>query len=208
MTIVHQNEADTNTVDIQRSLAPMDLSKFDGAEIRSLRKIRSLSLHEMADRCRLSIGHLSEIERNISKPSLKALSNIADALGVTVGWFFTGSHDAASSGESRIIVRKGCRRRIVFGKKSIDHLLSPALGGQLELSLTRLQPAGTSEKPYRPHGEEGGLVLQGRLEVKIGDEVFILEEGDSFQISTSETHHYRNAFEGETIVVYAVTSTT
>ena len=207
MTVAHQNGRDANA-DTQRSLAPMDLSKFDGTEIRALRKIRCLSLHEMADQCRLSIGHLSEIERNISKPSLKALGNIADVLGVTVGWFFTGAHDTDYSEENRIVVRKGRRRRIVFGDKSIDHLLSPTLGGRLELVLTRLLPAGTSAKSHKSHGEEGGLVLQGRLEIAIGDRVFTLEEGDSFQIPTGEPHCYRNAFEGETIVIYAMTSVT
>jgi transcriptional regulator with XRE-family HTH domain len=57
---------------------------FDGGEIRALRKVRGLSLTALAEQVQLSIGYLSQIERNMAIPSVKALMAIARALDVAL----------------------------------------------------------------------------------------------------------------------------
>jgi quercetin dioxygenase-like cupin family protein len=105
-------------------------------------------------------------------------------------------------------VRKANRRRIIFREGFVDYLLSPNLEGDLELLLTHFRPGADTGEPYTHRGEEGGMVLKGRLEVTVGERVFVLEEGDSFNFPSTEPHRYNNVFDGETIVMYAVTPPT
>jgi transcriptional regulator with XRE-family HTH domain len=184
-----------------------DPGEFDGAEVRSLRKARTLSLVELAEKADLSVGYLSQIERNISTPSVKALGTIARALGVTVAWFFSGG-DFGPIEEKGVVVRKANRRRIIFREGFVDYLLSPNLDGNLEFILTHFDPGASTGDQYTHRGEEGGMVMKGRLEITVGSRSFILEEGDSFNFPSSEPHRYRNAFDGETVVMYGITPPT
>jgi transcriptional regulator with XRE-family HTH domain len=184
-----------------------DPGEFDGTEVRGLRKARGLSLSKLAQQSALSVGYLSQIERNISTPSVKALSAIARALGVTVGWFFSGGQ-AGPPAEKGIVVRKGNRRRIIFRDEFVDYLLSPNLEGSLELIESHFGPGASTGEPYTHRGEECGVVTQGRLEVTVGARRFVLEEGDSFNFLSTEPHGYRNVYDGVTIVVYAITPPT
>lgn len=185
--------------------APGDaVSRFDGAEIRALRKARQLGLTALAERTGLSVGYLSQIERNLATPSVKALTAIAAALGVTVGWFFSGGH-AGPQDERGVIVRRDNRRRMIFRDDFVDYLLSPGLEGAIELLISHFKPGATTGEPYTHRGEEAGLVLQGRLEITVGSRRFVLEAGDSFAFASSEPHGYRNLDDGETVVVYAIT---
>lgn len=184
-----------------------DTGQLDGSEIRALRKARSLSLHELAIQAGLSVGYLSQIERGISCPSLKALGAIARALGVNVGWFFSGGNSGPAA-EKGFVVRKANRRRIIFREGFIDYLLSPNLEGQLEFILSHFSPGASTGEKYTHRGEEGGLVLEGRLEITIGEQSFILEAGDSFNFNSTEPHRYRNIHDGETVVVYGITPPT
>lgn len=180
---------------------------FDGSEIRTLRKVRRMSLTEFSEKVGLSVGYLSQIERNISVPSVKALTAIARALDVTVGWFFSGGR-AGPSDEKGFVVRRDNRRRIIFRDGFVDYLLSPSLDGKLELVLTHFKSGASTGEPFTHLGEEGGMVLQGRLEITAGDRQFIIEEGDSFTFSSTAPHAYRNVYDGETIVMYALTPPT
>ena len=66
---------------------PDRLAKL-GDEIRQLRKVRGVTLQQMAKATGKSVGFLSQVERNITKPSVAALQNISEALDVHIGWFF------------------------------------------------------------------------------------------------------------------------
>jgi transcriptional regulator with XRE-family HTH domain len=178
--------------------------EFDGQEVRALRKARRFSLAVLAERSGLSVGYLSQVERNQSTPSVKALSAIARALDVTVGWFFSGGN-AGPREEKGLVVRRDNRRRIIFRDGFVDYLLSPGLDRALELLISHFKPGATTGEPYTHRGEEAGLVLKGRLEITVGDRRVVLEEGDSFTFASTEPHGYRNLDAGETVVVYAIT---
>ena len=59
-----------------------------GDEIRQLRKVRGLTLQTMARSIGKSVGFLSQVERNITKPSVAALQDISEVLNIYIGWFF------------------------------------------------------------------------------------------------------------------------
>src|SRR3990170_5097506 len=75
-----------------------------GEMIRRQRKARGITLARLSELTGLSIGHLSQIERDISSPSVKALHDIGRALGVNISWFFDGG-EKLTLGERRYVVR-------------------------------------------------------------------------------------------------------
>jgi transcriptional regulator with XRE-family HTH domain len=178
-----------------------------GPDIKDLRKARGLTLQTLASRCGLSVGHLSEVERGVATPSVKALHEIAAGLGVTIGWFF--QNDAAPAAERDMVVRAGARRRLRYGTGVTDELLSPNLRGPLEMILSRFAPGATSgAEPYQHRGDEAGLVVEGVLELFVGDKRFLLREGDSFAFPSTTPHRYRNPGDREAVVVWAITPPT
>lgn len=175
-----------------------------GAEIRGLRKARNLTLIQLAATSGLSVGYLSMVERQKAMPSIKALMSIAQALGVTIGWFFEA--DAVHPQERGLVVRRSRRRRIDYSTGIVDELLSPSLKGSIELVLCRMAPGATSgEEPYSHSSEEAGMVVRGRLELWVDGQNVLLETGDSFGFESTRPHRYRNPGPDETEVVWAIT---
>jgi transcriptional regulator with XRE-family HTH domain len=116
-----------------------------GSEIRQLRKVRGITLQQLALATGKSVGFLSQIERNLTKPSVAALQDISEALSVHIGWFFP--EDLAGSPEEReYIVRRHNRRRLTYSELSgteylglHDSLLSANLNGELALGISRYE---------------------------------------------------------------------
>ncbi len=175
-----------------------------GTEIRGLRKARNLTLSDLAATSGLSVGYLSMVERQKAMPSIKALMSIAQALGVTIGWFFEA--DTVRPQERGLVVRRSRRRRIDYSTGIVDELLSPSLKGSLELVLCRLAPGATSgEEPYSHSSEEAGVIVRGRLELWVDGQSVLLETGDSFGFESTRPHRYRNPGPDEAEVVWAIT---
>ena len=178
-----------------------------GGQIRDLRKAKGLKLADLSRLTGKSIGYLSQIERNISEPSLRALQEISNSLGVQIGYFFHETEPVPSD-EQGLIVRKSRRKRLNYGNGVIDHLLSPNLSGQLELLLAEFDPGYSSGDSITHKGEEAGLVLAGSLDIWIGAKHFSLSEGDSFTFESSTPHRFENNDKIKTIVVWAITPPT
>jgi transcriptional regulator with XRE-family HTH domain len=179
--------------------------EFVGSEIRSLRNARDITLQELSAATGLSIGYLSQIERNISRPTVDGLHAISRALGVTISWFFKHA-DKNSVAERDYIVRAPRRRRLKFKSGIVDELLSPNLNRQLELLMCTFPPGATSgDVPYTHQGEEAGIVIAGRLEVWVGDKHFVLKEGDSFAFESHLPHRYRNPGRSNAVLIWAIT---
>lgn len=179
-----------------------------GDEIRQLRKVRGLTLQTMAKSIGKSVGFLSQVERNITKPSVAALQDISEVLNIHIGWFFQAGENESEDGQE-FIVRKANRRRLSYSALSNtdylglhDHLLSANLNGELALGISRYEPgASTGDDSYDHSGEEAGLVLSGRLELSIGNKNHMLETGDSFSFKSQLKHRYVNPSTTEDAVV-------
>lgn len=175
-----------------------------GDEIRDLRKANRMTLGQLADVTGLSIGFISQIERGQNRPSVTALFKISRALGVSVSWFFGAGADADEHGTADI-VRCAARRKIEYDDGIRDELLSPGLGGKLELLSCTFAPGSGVSTVYAHQGEEAGVVVSGRLELWVGEAHYLLDAGDSFAFDSSRPHRYRNPSEGDTVVIWAIT---
>lgn len=183
-----------------------------GLQIRGLRAARDLTLAELADKSGLSIGFISKVERGKARPSVTALQELATALDVAVGWFFTSTGPAPAD-EQPFVVRADRRRRLTYsGVVSTDylgmedHLLSANLDRQMAMGVTTYQPGGsTGDDLYTHDGEEAGLVLEGEIDLFLEESTFRLREGDSFSFESTRPHRFVNAGQGIAKIVWANT---
>lgn len=178
-----------------------------GERLRQLRKRRGLTLARLAEGCGLSIGYLSQIERDLARPSIDALVAVARELGVTVQWFFSGSAEAPPE-ERGYVVRHANRLRLDYDQGVTDELLTARFSLSLEMILSHLPPGAEARKAYSHEGDEVGLVISGRLELWVGERHFLLSAGDSFSYASTEPHRYRNPGPDETVVVWAISPPT
>lgn len=175
-----------------------------GHELRDLRKARGLTLAQVAEAASISVGYLSQIERNQSRLPIGVLRKLADVLGVHMSWFFRAEADAPAE-ERGVVVRRNNRRRFAFTNLGIaEELLSPNLAGPLELLLSTIEP-GADSGDYSHEGAEAGLVIAGRLDLWVGEKFFRLEEGDSFSFKSTETHRCANSGTAPARVVWVIT---
>lgn len=174
-----------------------------GSGLRRLRRARKLSLEELAGRTQLSIGFLSQIERGLSSPTLRALAGMADALGVGLGDLFPAN--GPTSQDTATIVRGAGRSELQLWRSGIrKQLLTPqSEGARLNLYIVEMEPgASTGEETYTHKGEEAGLVMSGAMRLVVEDESWTLQKGDSFRFLSSRPHRFANAAEGETRVLW------
>ncbi len=148
----------------------------------------------------MSPGLLSQVERGIGNPSLRSLQKIAKALGLRLGDLLEGGDV-----ERRRLVRHDQRRTLGVDGLTYE-LLTPDLNGQLEVLLTSL-PAGFDNErhPFSHQGEECVLLVEGEVQVTIGDDAYLLEPGDAVTYDAAQPHWYRNDREAPARVLGVVT---
>lgn len=194
---------------LNRGLSADAIERFDpdaeiGGQIRELRKIKGFTLQQVAEQVGISVGYLSQIERNQSKLPIGILRKVSDVLGVHINWFFQTSPDTPPE-ERDFIVRKNNRRKLTFTGLGIsEELLSPNLSGPLELLLSTIEP-GADSGDYSHDGVEAGFVLQGTLDLWIADRHYRLAEGDSFSFRSTDIHRCANPDDVPTKVVWVIT---
>ena len=161
-----------------------------GRRLRSLRQERGLSLKSVAALTGLSIGYLSQVERGLSSPSLRALTQVADLFGVGLGALFGPPEQAAANG---IVTRAGERAALTLWRAGITKQLLTQGDAALSLFLMQLAPgAGTGDEPLVHDGEEAGLVMEGALFLTVEGTTAELGPGDSFRFASRRPHRYRN----------------
>lgn len=99
--------------------------QFLGTRIRGLRKRRGMTLAELAAHSELTAGYISQLERNLSYPSIPALFNIARSLGVTIQWFFASEATTAPEDQG-YVVRRNSRLSVHYEDGIVDQLLTPS----------------------------------------------------------------------------------
>ena len=184
---------------------PLNPEAAIGEQLRELRLLKNRTLKEVAEKAGISVGYLSQLERNHSRLPIGVLKRISDALGVHMNWFFQ-QKNAGDASERDIVVRANNRRSMSFtGLGITEELLSPNLSGPLELLISTIAPQADSED-YSHDGAEAGLVLSGTLELWVSGRHFTLHEGDSFSFKSTEVHRCANpSAEVPTKVLWVIT---
>ena len=189
-----------------------------GSRIREMRKRRGLTLKEVAEATGYTIGHISQIERNLKSPSLVALRKIAACLNCSEVWLIMDDSElsAKSSEEGKkskesYLMRKENRIPMKIPEIDVSYsIFTPsklpnAQEAQMTGLIVRLKPNTWVTEKMISHGnyDESLLLLKGELELRIDNSTYMIYEGDSFYILKNCLHNYLNTSNEEaTIIVY------
>lgn len=173
-----------------------------GSKLEQLRRERGLTLEKVSELSGVSASLLSQLERGMGNPSLTTLTKIAYGLGVPISLFFEGLGGSAD----RVVRKKERKKLLLSGRDLIYELLTPDLNRAIEFVWAEVAPGvSTAQHPFVHQGEEAGLVLQGTLEVHIGDKLYVLEAGDSISYPADIPHWHRNPGEEKAICIWVIT---
>ena len=176
-----------------------------GAKIKKLRLQRGLTQEELADRCELSKGFISLLERDLTSPSIATLTDILECLGTDLTAFFSEkAEEKLVFGEDDMYVKTDEEGL----KGSIQWLVPTAQKNRMEPILVEMQPGG-STTPENPHeGEEFGFVLQGSINLHLGERKIRVRREESFCFKPDQTHYIENAGKSVARVLWVSTPPT
>jgi len=166
-----------------------------GQRIKQLRVMKGLTQEELADRAELSKGFISQVERDLTSPSIATLMDILQCLGVSVSEFFT------EEPEEQIVFTKEDYfiKKDEENKNTIEWIVPNAQKNQMEPILLKLEPGGSTD-PDNPHeGEEFGYVLNGAVTIHLGNKVYRAKKGETFYY-VSGKQHYLTSKVGATVL--------
>ncbi|MFR5601964.1 MAG: helix-turn-helix domain-containing protein [Lachnospiraceae bacterium] len=166
-----------------------------GSRLKELRVLKGLTQEELADRSELSKGFISQLERDLTSPSIATLLDILQCLGTSASEFFNEDKE----------------EQIVFGKQDYFEKYDAELKNEIKWIIpnaqkNRMEPilltleAGGSTYPDNPHeGEEFGYVLQGSISIHLGNRIHKAKKGESFYF-VADKKHYLTSKSGAVLV--------
>lgn len=172
-----------------------------GDKIKRLRVKNSLTQEELADRSELTKGFISQVERDLTSPSIATLVDILEGLGTNLKDFFNETID----------------EKIVFTKEDafesenneykyvLQWIIPNAQKNSMEPILIDLEPGGRSKEYYPHEGEEFGYVIQGSIYLHVGAEKLKVRKGESFYFKANSNHYISNAGKTNTSVIWVST---
>jgi len=174
-----------------------------GSRLRDLRRRQKMTLEELGRRAGLTSSFLSQVERNVTSPSVKSLREIASALNTKVSHFF----EEEERGRDFVFVKRDRRKSATKDKSNsrCEVLISGLLDVRMEPSLLILKAGEKIDKQSDYlDGEEFGFVLKGKVELLRGPEKFIMEKGDSIYFKGVKSHKVVNIGSSEANLLWVV----
>ena len=172
-----------------------------GEKIKRLRVKNSLTQEELADRCDLTKGFISQIERDLTSPSIATLVDILEGLGTNLKEFFNETED------EKIIFTNEDVFEIenVELKYILKWLIPNAQKNSMEPILINLAAEGRSKEDFPHEGEEFGYVIQGNIYMHVGNKKFKVKKGESFYYKANANHYISNAGTSMASVIWVST---
>lgn len=164
-----------------------------GRKLQTIRKAHGMSQRELASRAGLTNGTISLIEQNKTSPSIASLKSLLDAIPMSIAEFFATLEDTNET-------------KIFFAADELTEVAPQS--GPSAVSLRQLGNATTHtlqilDESYPPNadtgpellshdGEEGGLIVEGEIEITVGDQVRVLGPGEGYLFDSRQLHRFRN----------------
>ena len=170
-----------------------------GKKIKELRLCNDLTLEELASRSELTKGFLSQVERDLTSPSISTLEDILEALGTNLSEFFKDTE------EEKIVFRT--QDFFVDEKEdyTIEWIIPNAQKNEMEPILLTLRPGKKSRLMESHNGEEFGYVLKGSVALMRGNRKYKLKAKETFYISGKGSHYLVNIGSGDAKIIWVTT---
>jgi transcriptional regulator with XRE-family HTH domain len=195
---------------LKRRAPGKELAHTIGQRLRRLRETQHLSLRALAERIGVTASLLSQVETGQVNPSVDTLFALAEGLGVSVSEFFDGDSrqtGAVGTARKRFVPVVGPleRKRIELEHGVIWESLLPVEEPGMEWMVIHYPPGAASSATMQRHGgRDYGLVVKGRLTIKLGFVEHTLGPGDSIAYDASTPHQLRNDGETDVEAVWVV----
>lgn len=162
-----------------------------GSRLKTVRLAAKLSQRELARRAGVTNATISLIEANQMNPSVGALKRVLDGLPMSLSEFFAledvtpAPKKAFYTAEELVEVGKG--------KISYRQVGADLRDRALQILVERYAPGADSGRVMLRHdGQEGGVIIRGRMEVTVADQVRVLGPGDAYYFESDQPHRFRN----------------
>jgi transcriptional regulator with XRE-family HTH domain len=166
----------------------MEASLKIGEKIRRLRNANNLTQEELANRAYLTKGFISQLERDLTSPSIVTLKWILDVLGEELADFFRDvKHDTVLFDKKARVLSSASTENM-----DIEVLVPSAQSRSMDPVLVSLEPGASTETHPGHEGEEFGFLLQGRVTLWVDNIPYRMKKGDSFYFASDREHHLHN----------------
>lgn len=157
-----------------------------GHKIKQLRLQKDLTLEELASRCELTKGFLSQLERDLSSPSIATLNDILEALGSSLSEFFSDDEP------TKTVFNKNDFFVDEKDEYTVTWIVPNTQKNEMEPILLTLPGEGESFEMAPHSGEEFGMVLEGSVVLVSGDKKQVIKKGETFYLYGKESHKLVN----------------
>ncbi|MGM9946870.1 helix-turn-helix domain-containing protein [Floccifex sp.] len=157
-----------------------------GKKIKELRLRNNLTLEELASRSELTKGFLSQVERDLTSPSIATLEDILEALGTDLSHFFQEEKNV------QVVFRQNDFFVDEREDSIVEWIVPNAQKNEMEPIILTLLPKEQSQEMTSFVGEEFGYVLSGSIQLVIGNKVYKVNKGETFYLNGKESHYLFN----------------
>lgn len=159
-----------------------------GKKIRALRLGNNLTQEELANRLELTKGYISQLENNLTSPSMQTLFSILEVLGTDVHEFF--SHEE----EQTVVFKKEDfnEKENDLLKHKVSWVVPNTLKFEMEPIIIDIEPGGQSEIDNPHAGEEFGYVLEGQITLVLNKRRYVIRKGETFYYLANKEHYLMN----------------
>ncbi len=175
-----------------------------GERLQAIRKLKGLSQRELAKRAGVTNSTISMIEKNSVSPSISSLRKVLSGIPMSMVEFF--SEELQPENPTQVVYKASELIDISDGAVTMK-LVGRAHPSRAIAFLNETYPPGadTGDEMLTHEGEETGILVEGRLELVVGLETFLLEVGDSYYFESSRPHRFRNPFDTPARLISAAT---
>lgn len=169
-----------------------------GKKIKRLRQEKYLTQDELASRCELSKGFISQVERNLTSPSIANLADILEGLGTNLKDFFSDDDD------EKIVFDENDAFELTDSKLKykVEWIIPNAQKNQMEPILLTLEEGGRYKEEIAHDGQEFGYILKGEILIHLGDKVHKAKKGEAFYYSSGKNHYLSNCGKGSAKILW------
>jgi quercetin dioxygenase-like cupin family protein len=168
-----------------------EISAEMGMRVKKARESHGLSIFDVYLRTDINVELLSQIEAGKVVPPLGAVVKLAKALDLKMGYFISGEEEKAYTivrrDDREVTSRYDSSREKHYGY-AYEHLAPHKTDRYMEPFLVSLEPSETEEERSTHDGQEFIFVVQGEMEVRLGEEIHILQPGDSIYYDSTVPH--------------------
>lgn len=174
-----------------------------GEKIKQLRLQCDLTQEELASRCELSKGYISQLENDLTSPSIATLKDILTAVGSSLKEFFS-----EVDVDEKVVFTDQDFIEKVTDSQVLNWLVPNAQKNMMEPIHLVLNPRQKTEQDVPHEGEEFGYVLEGVITLILGKKKYVVKKGESFYFEADKVHFIENNTDEKAVLIWVSTPPT